>query len=184
MKTVSLARISILALPLSALFFGGCTKEQQEQLKPTVEMNMEYPAIAFSLDSGGAAGAMELTLSFDGNALGQVLADNNYSLSQLKEFRFTKANLHFGSPEGGNYDALGAIAIQLGLANGTPITVAHLEPIPDGAQTLVMQLGDVNVADMLRNSEVRLTAKLQLDGVAPSASEHTLDLGGKIVVQP
>ncbi|HRO41027.1 MAG TPA: hypothetical protein PLY76_13845 [Flavobacteriales bacterium] len=183
MGNIFLARAITLMLPLAVLLSAGCTKEQQEELKPTVDLNLEYPAIAFSVDSGGAAGQLSITLSFDGNALGQLLADNNYSLDQLKEFRFTKADLHLTTPAGSNYDMLGSIALQLALANGQPVTVANLDPIPHGTQTIVMHLGDVNVADIIRDSNVQLTAKVQLDGPMPTASEHTLDLGAKVVVQ-
>ena len=183
MRTTSLARTALLSTPLIAILLGGCTKDQQEQLKPTADLNMEYPAIPFTVDSGGVAGQITLTLSFDGNALGQLLADNNYSLAQLKEFRFTKANLHLTSPAGGNYDALGSVSLQLGLGSGQPVTVASLDPVPDGAQTIVMQLGDVNVADIIRDSNVQLIAKVQLDGPMPATSEHTLDLGAKVTVQ-
>ncbi len=176
-------RSILFVMPLAALFLSACTKEDQEKLQPTAELNMLYQSIAFSLDSGGAAGYMEITLSFDGNALGQVLSDNHYTLSQLKEFRFTQANLHLVTPEGGNYDPLGSIALQLALANGTAVTVAQLNPVPDGTGTLALQLGDVNVADIIRDSNVQLTAMVQLDGPMPATSEHTLDLGAKVVVQ-
>ncbi len=184
MKTTHLFNKAAILLPVFALMLGGCTKEQQEQLKPTAELQMEYAVIPFTVDSGGVAGELQLTLNFDGNALGQLLTDNGYSLSQLKEFRFTKAQLHLTTPATGNYDLLHSISLQLGLGSGQPVTVADLDPVPDGAQTLVMSLGDVNVAEIIRDSNVQLVVKAQLDGPMPAFSEHSLDLGAKVVVQP
>lgn len=183
MKSTTHIRNTALLLPIAALMFAGCSKEQQEEVIPETTLAMNYPAIPFTIDPGDVVGGQfEINLAIDANVLGQVLAANSYSLTQLTQFKFTKANLFLTSPTTGNYNALHVVTLQVAVDQSPPVTVAQLNPVPNGAQTLLLQLGDVNVLDLIRSNNVHLVAKMQLDGPLPPTSSHSLVLSAKVGV--
>lgn len=168
----------------AALMLAGCTKEQAEELHPVTELTMDYPAIPFTIHGSDATGQyVAMTLDFDAQALGQLLAANHYTLAQVKDFRFTKAQLHLTSPANGNYNAFRSATLQLVMGDNAPGTVASMDPVPDWSHTLLMQLGNVNLADLVRSGNVHLVAKVQLDGPLPEVSGHSLALSAKMTLQ-
>ena len=84
---------------------------------------------------------------------------------------------------GGNYNALQAVTLQVTVDQSPPVTVAGLNPVPNGAQTLLLHLGDVNVLDLIKSSNVHFVFKVQLDGPLPAMSSHSLVLGAKVGVE-
>lgn len=181
MKTTTTFRNTALLFPIAALLFAGCSKEKQEEIVPETMLEMTYPAIPFTIDSGDVVGGQyEMNLTIDAAVLSQALASNHYSLAQLTQFKFTKANLFLTSPVTGNYNALHAVTLQVAVDQSPPVTVAGLNPVPNGAQTLVLHLSDENVLDLIRSSNVHFVFKVQLDGPLPAASSHSLVLGAKV----
>lgn len=184
MKAITSFRNIAFLLPVAALMLAGCSKEQQENVIPDTMLEMTYPAIPFTIDSGDVVdGRYEVNLNIDANVLGQALAANQYSLAQLTQFKFTKANLFLTSPTTGNYNALQAVTLQVTVDQSPPVTVAGLNPVPNGAQTLLLHLGDVNVLDLIKSSNVHFVFKVQLDGPLPAMSSHSLVLGAKVGVE-
>jgi hypothetical protein len=171
-----------MVLPLVALLMGGCTKEEKEELIPEASFSMDYPAIPFSIDSAAVAGPNGVSVELDASVLAQALQAQSYTVSQLKEFRFTKARLYFTSPLNSYYNSVQSVTIGIGVDQSVPVTVAKLNPVPDGAQTLLLQLPDVNVLDLVRSSNVRIIAKMQFDGPVPQITSHTLVLGALVTV--
>jgi hypothetical protein len=183
MKTAAFFRNSFLLLPMAALALAGCSKPQEEEIIPETTLEMNYPAIPFTIDSADVAGGQfEMDLDIDANVLGQVLAANQYSLAQLTQFKFTKANLFLTSPVTGNYNAMHAVTLQVAVDQSPPLTVAGMNPVPNGAQTLLLHMGDVNVLDLMKSSNVHFVFKVQLDGPLPAMSSHSLVLGAKVGV--
>lgn len=183
MRTVPYIRITAILLPLAALFLGGCTKQQQEEVESRAVVDITYPAIPFTIDSATVGGQYELNLAIDPSILAQAMTAHNYTLAQLADFRFTKANLFLTSPVTGNYNALHSVTLQVAVDQSPPVTVANLNPVPNGAQTLLLHLGDVDVLDLMKSSNVHFIFKVQLDGPLPPVSGHSLVLGAKLGVK-
>ncbi len=184
MKTKSIFSITALLVLFAAILaLPSCTKEQQEDLALEAELLLEYGAIEFTVDSGIPQGAFELALSFDGEALGRIMADNGYSMDQLKEFRFNKADLRILSPDGQTYDPVQSVLFELSLVDHAPVTIANMDPVPDGATTVSLNVGDVNVAEIARSSSAQLKVKAFLEGPVEVTTLNKLELGGKVVVR-
>lgn len=183
MKITTTIRNTALLLPIVALMLAGCSKEKQEEVIPETMLEMTYPAIPFTIDSSDVIGGQyEMNLTVDANVLSHALAANHYSLAQLTQFKFTKANLFLTGPSTGNYNALHAVTLQVAVDQSPPRTVAGLNPVPNGAQTLLLQMGDVNVLELMKSSTVHFVVKVQLDGPLPAVSSHSLVLGAKVGV--
>lgn len=184
MKTTTIFQNTALLMPIAALVLAGCNKEKQEEIIPETMVEMTYPAIPFTIDSGDVVGGQyEMNLTIDATVLSQALAADHYSLAQLTQFKFTKANLFLTSPVTGNYNALHAVTLQVAVDQSPPVTVAGLDPVPNGAQTLLLHPGDVNVLDLMNSSNVHFVFKVQLDGPLPAESSHSLVLGAKVGVE-
>ena len=181
MKT-RIIRLTAFAMLTTALL-AGCSKEEQGDLKLTAELQMQYNALEFVVPPTPATGEVQITVALDGNALAQTLAANGYSMNQLKEFRFTNGTLNIESPDGATYDALERVSLMLSLAGSSPVTVASLDPVPNGAHNLTLDMPGANVADILRDSNVELIVKVALDGAITDTLRQKLDLGGRIMVQ-
>lgn len=168
----------------SALLLAGCAKEETEELRPFTELAMDYPAIPFTIQNSDVSGQfIAMTLDFDAQALGQLLAAKSLTLAQVRDFRFTKAQLHLKTPADGSYNAFRSVALELVVDDNGPGTVASMDPVPEWSHTLLMQLGNVNLADLVRSGNVHLVAKVQLDGPLPAVSTHSLALSAKMTVQ-
>ena len=172
-----------LALPFVALLMAGCAKEeQQEVIIPQASFSVDYPAIPFSIDSSAVASPMGVSMELDPSVLSQALQAQSYSVGQLKELKFTKARLYFTSPLNSYYNSVQSVTIQIGVDQSIPVTVANLNPVPNGAQTLILQMPDVNVLDLVKTSNVRIIAKMQFDGPIPPLTGHSLVLSAKATV--
>ena len=183
MRTFASLRITAILLPLIALFLGGCTKQQQEEVESRTVVDITYPAIPFTIDSGDVSGQYEVNLAVDPAVLAQVMTAHNYSIAQLADFTFTKANLFLTSPVTGNYNALQSVTLQVAVDQSPPVTVASLNPVPSSAQTLILHMGDADVLDLMKSSNVHFIFKVQLDGPLPPVSGHSLVLGAKLGVK-
>lgn len=183
MKNLRTSWPLLLLAPTMALLLDGCSKEQTTPILPPAELTMDYPLIPFTIHAGEVAGQFQLDLPLDAEVLGQVLTAHEYGLGQVTDFRFTVAKLHLNTPADGNYDALGAVTVQLASGDGVPVTVASLNPVPTGTHTLALPLAQVNVADLLKNGSAHLIATVQLDGSLPAVSTHKLALSAKVTVQ-
>lgn len=161
----------------------ACTKEQQDDLKLTSELQMQYNGLEFTVPPTTTTGEVEITVNLDGNALAQMLSANGYSLDQLQEFRFTNGTLHIDGQDTANYNALQSMSLQVSLGGGAPSTVASVDPVPDGVNHLELHMSGDNVAEILRNNNVQLIAKVVLDGLVPDSVHQKLDLGGHIIVK-
>lgn len=180
METTTHFRNTALLMPIVALLFAGCSKEQQEEIIPETVLEMTYPAIPFTIDSGDVVGGhYEMNLIIDANVLAQALLAHHYALGQLTRFKVTKANLFLTGPATGNYNALQAVTLQVAVDQSPPVTVAGLSPVPNGAQTLILHPGDANVLDLMKSSNVHFVFKVQLDGPLPAVSSHSLVLGAE-----
>lgn len=175
-------KLNVFAIGIT-LFLSACTKDEQEGLNLTADLQMQYNSVEFTVPPTPTTGAIQLTLALDGQALAQTLSSNGYSMDQLKEFHFTNATLHIESPESANYDALQSISLQLSIAGGNPVTVAAKDPVPDGVNSLVLNTPGDDVAQILQSANVQLIASLVLDGIVTDTVKHKLDLGGRITVQ-
>ena len=176
-------RNTALVLPLVALLMAGCSKEeQQDVIIPQTSFSMDYPAIPFSIDSSDAASPMGVSMELDPSILAQALQAQSYSIGQLKELKFTKARLYFTSPLNSFYNSVQSVTIQIGVDQSLPVTVADLNPVPNGAQTLLLQMPDVNVLDLIQSNNVRIIAKMQFDGPIPPVTGHSLVLSAQATV--
>lgn len=165
------------------LFATGCSKEQQAELNLEAELLMQYNSIAFTIEPTESTGEVQLTLSLDGNALSDMLAANGYTMGQLKEFKFTNANVRMQGDSMGYYDALQRLSVELSLDSGTSAVVASIDPVPDGATVLNLAVNEVNIADIMRHSDISVTVKLTTDQAVSDTLHQLLGLGGKVVVQ-
>ena len=183
MKTAQHFRHSVLVGSMALMILSGCTKEEGEDIIPETTLEMSYPAIPFTVHAGDVVnGQYALNLDINANVLAQVLAAKHYSLAQLTTFKFTKANLFLTSPAAGNYNAVQEVTLQVAVDQSPPVAVAGLDPVPNGAQTLLLQMGDVNVLDLMKSSHVHFVVQLEMDGPLPAVSSHSLVLNAKVGV--
>jgi hypothetical protein len=112
-----------------------------------------------------------------------MLSDNGYSMDQLREFQFTKAELRILTPEEQTFDPVDMVAMKLGLAGAGEQTIAELDPVPDGVREVTLVLNEVNVADLLRNYEASLKLAAQMSGEITEPVLMRADLGGRVVVR-
>ncbi|MBK9422378.1 MAG: hypothetical protein IPN44_15205 [Flavobacteriales bacterium] len=161
----------------------SCTKDGQQDLNLTAELQMQYNSVEFTIPPTPTTGAIQLSLALDGQALAQTLSANGYSMDQLKEFHFTNATLHIESPDSANYNAFQSISLQLSISGGNPVTVASMDPVPDGVHSLTLNTPGDDVAQILQSANVQLIASVVLDGLVTDTVTHKLDLGGRIKVK-
>lgn len=182
MKTPNQA-LGICAALVGTLLLPSCTKDQQEELKLEAEVLIQYNAVEFIVAPTEVMGEMQLTITLDGEALSRTLSNEGYTMDQLKEFNFTSADLRIQGSSAQTYDPLQRVSLDLSLDGGTPVTVASKDPVPDGAQTLSLNVSQTNVADIMRHQHIRVIAKLTTDQAIPDTMYHAMDLGGKVVVK-
>lgn len=184
MNTLLKPRNLSLMLPLAALLVAGCSKEKEvlEEIVPEVSFSMDYPALPITVDSAAVAGPFGVSVALDPAILAQALQARDYSVGQITALKFTKARLYFTSPLNSYYNNVGSVSVQVGVDQSVPVTVAVLDPVPDGAQTLLLQLADVNVLDLVTSSNVQVIAKMQFDGPIPAVTGHSLVLGAEVTV--
>ena len=175
-------RLTLLSMVATGLI-TSCTKDGQQELNLTAELQMQYNSVELTIPPTPTTGAIQLSLALDGQALAQTLSANGYSMDQLEEFHFTNATLHIESPDSANYDALQSVSLQLSITGGNPVTVAALDPVPDGAHSLTLNTPGDDVAQILQSANVQLIASVVLDGIVTDTVMHKLDLGGRITVK-
>src|SRR5690606_20367603 len=149
---------------------------------PEVRFSMDFPALPITVDSTAVAGPFGVSVALDPAILAQALQAQNYSVGQLTAFKFTKARLYFTSPLNSYYNNVQSVTVQVGVDQSLPVTVAVLDPVPDGAQTLLLQLPDVNVLDLVTGSNVQVIVTMQFDGPSPAVPGHSLVLGAEATV--
>ncbi len=172
------------ALALAAALFAGCTKEDKEALALEAELLMQYNAIELTVEPGTYDGTVEFALSFNGQELQDLLSRNGYSMEQLQEFQFTKAELRILTPEEQTFDVVDAVAMKLALGGTNDRTIAALDPVPDGVREALLVLNEVNVADILRNDQASLKLTANMSGELTEPVLLRADLGGRVVVRP
>ena len=168
---------------LCTVFLGGCTKEQQEELKLEAEVLMEYRELEFTLAPTDVIGETQLTISLDGQALSRTLTENGYSMDQLKEFVFTSADLRLPTDATLNYDPFQRVHLNLSVDGGTAVPLASKDPVPDGVQALTLDVVTTNVAEILRHEHIQVTAIRATDQAITDTMHHVLDLSGRVVVK-
>lgn len=182
MKTHSSVRNLAILLPLAALLWSGCSKEQiLEEVAPAVPFTFNYPAIPLTLDSAVVAGP-GLVLALDSTVLGDAVAANNYVPGQLAGLVLNKARLHFATPVNSFYNSFKSVTVFMQASETYAVQVAKLDPVPNGAQTLVLGLDDVDVLQLVRSNQARLILRIQFDGPVPSGTTHMLALGATATV--
>ncbi|HMN05701.1 MAG TPA: hypothetical protein PKD45_08240 [Flavobacteriales bacterium] len=183
MKYLKHARRAALFLPLSALLWAGCAKEaEKEELIPEVAFQFDYPAMPVTLDSATVAGP-GVVLALDSTTLDGAVAANHYLPSQLHELKLTKARLYFTSPVNSFYNSLKSVTVFMQESDVAAVQVAKLDPVPNGAQTLLLNLGDVDVLQMVRSNHARLILRMEFDGPMAAATGHVLSISARAKVQ-
>lgn len=171
----------VLLLPLAALLLPGCTKEEVEEPLPSLSFAFEYPAMPLTVDSALMAEQGGLVLDLGAGAYQQALSAQGYLPSQVQELTFHKARLFFASPVNSYYDAVKSVHVQIRKGDGQPHTIARLDPVPDGAQTLLLKLTGAEVL-RLATADAQLIFSMQFDGPIPQQTQHVLVLGAKVTV--
>lgn len=178
----SLPLLATLVL-VPAVLTVSCTKEDRERLNLEAELNMQYSEIPFTVDSGIPAGPISLTLSFNANELDAVLADNGYTLDQLREFKLTGAQVQRADTQVFVYDALDRFYLDLGQDASAFQMIAQLDPVADGLTELNLDVSETDLAGVLRSDSVQLRARLELSEPVTQTTAHLLKLTGKLVVE-
>ncbi len=173
----------VIAAALCALLSTGCTKEEQEQLAVEAELLLQYNAIEFTVEPGAYDGQVELNLAFNGQELSTLLSNNGYTMDQLQEFTFTKADLRILSPDEQNFDPVDMVEMRLSASGADARTIASLNPVPDGVRELSLELANVNAAGILRSSDVALKMVAEVHGTFAEPVLMRADLGGRVVVR-
>ena len=177
------SRLLAFLLPVSAFLWVGCNKAlEEEELLPEVAFSFDFPALPVTIDSATVAGP-GLVLELDSNALAQAMAAQGYLPGQLMGVSINKASLYWSAPAGGSYDPVRSAALQLGAGDAAPVTVASMDPVPVGAQTLLLPLAGAEVLHLLRGNHPRISFRMQFDGAMPQ-SDHLLVLGARVAVMP
>lgn len=168
---------------MAALLGMGCGNKEaeKEELVPEVAFSFDYPAMAISVDSAQVAGP-GISVTLDSTLLAQAAQAHHYAPGQLAGFAFTKARLHFSSPMNSHYDALQSIEVYAMRGDFVAVQVAKLDPVPEGAQTLLLKLNGTDVLDIVRNGQSRLMLKMRFDGPVPPVTGHVLVLGAQVKV--
>ncbi|MCO6482868.1 MAG: hypothetical protein J5I62_08745 [Flavobacteriales bacterium] len=183
MKNFSAIRDLAVLLPLAALLLAGCSKQEEvEELVPEVSFSFDYPALPLSMDSAVVAGP-GLELELDSNALGQAVAANHYVPSQLTKLALTKMRLHFAMPANSFYNPVKSVKVFMQANETSAVQVAKLNPVPDGAQTLLLDLNDVDVLQLVRSNQARLILRVGFDGPMPETTGHVMALGARATVR-
>ena len=169
-------------LPASMLLFTGCDKEK-EQLALEAELLMQYEAIELTLEPGVYEGQLEFALNFNGQELQDLMSSNGYRMDQLKEFRFTQANLQLETPEEQTFGILNSVDLKLTIDGSDVRSIAHLDPVPDQVRALSLVMEDVNVADLLRSQQVSLRMVVNMNGELTEQVITKALLTGEVVVQ-
>lgn len=168
---------------LGALLLTGCTKEDQKELAVEAELLLQYNSIELTVDPGTYNGQLELTLNFSGQELSDLMSSNGYTMDQLQEFNFTKADLHIMTPDQENFDLVDMAEMMLSATGLDTRSIAAINPVPEGVRDLSLTLSDVNVADLLRSPDVSLNMVTEMHGTLADTVRVRVDLGGRVVVE-
>ena len=176
-------RALAVALPLSALVWAGCSKQaEKEDIVPEASFPVEYPALPVILDSATVAGPSGAVLELDNNVLAQALQAKQYTPGQLTEFTFTKARLYFSTPVNSSYNSVKSVAVKLAVGDAAPVTIAKLPAVPNGAQTLLLNLTGADVLQVVKSGHARIVFTMEFDGPMPPVSTHMLVLEARVKV--
>lgn len=173
-----------LFLPLMAALLAGCSKVvEEEELLPEASFSFDFPAIPVTLDSAVVASPSGLALALDSSALAQAMQVQGYLPGQLLGISLDKATLYVSSPVNGNYDGVQTITLKLGAGESAPVTVAAMDPVPDGAQTLLLPMLGAEVLSVLQGPQPRVSFRMAFDGPVVPQSSHLLVLGARVKVR-
>lgn len=176
-------RNAALLLPLAALLGAGCSKQaDMEEIIPEAAFTFEYPAMPVTLDSAAVVGP-GLTLPLDSTVLAHAAAAGHYSPGQLQELKLSKVRLYFASPVNSFYNSVKSVAVFMQENDMAVVPVAKLDPVPDGAQTLLLELDDVDVLHLVRGNHARLLLMMRFDGPIPPVTHHVLAVGARAKVR-
>lgn len=184
MKTHSPVRNTVILLSMAALAWTGCSKEQvlDEIAPPAVPFSFTYPAIPVALDSAVVAGP-GLTLELDSTVLGSAAQANGYLPGQITGLVLNKARLHFATPVNSFYNSFKSVTVFIQASETYAVQVAKLDPVPNGAQTLLLGLDDVDVLDLVRSNHAKLILRVEFDGPIAQGTTHMLSIGAKATVE-
>lgn len=175
-------KFSLFGLAL-AMVFASCSKEELDRLNLEAVLNMQYNAIAFTVDSGVPAGSLDLKLVLDRSEVDHFLESNGYNIDQVKEFQLTGAKV---TPEGDGaaiYNSVQRFALAIGRDETDLQGVATLDPVPHDSPELVLQMGQVDLAGLIRNDSLLLQAHFELADAIDRTTEHKLILNSRMVVR-
>lgn len=175
----------LLLLIMSAVVWSGCTKvQEEEELVPELSFSFDLPAMPIILDSAAVASPSGMVLALDSTALAQALEARGYLPGQVLGASINKATLYSSTPVNGTYDAVGSVQLQLAAGDAAPVTVAALDPVPAGAQTLLLDLSGPDVQHVLQGHQPRLCLRMVFDGPLTPQSSHLLVLGARVELLP
>lgn len=181
MNTRNFPNNLLMVLPATLLLFTGCDKSK-EDLALEAELLMQYEAIELVLEPGVYEGQMEFALNFNGQELRDLMGRNGYSMDQLKEFRFTQANLRLETPEEQTFDILNAVELKM-TTDGEGRSIASMDPVPEQVRELSLVMADINVADLLQSEEASVRMVVNMSGELTEEVVTKALLSGKVVVQ-
>lgn len=171
-----------LALPMAVLLWTGCSKEQEiEELLPATTFTFDYPALPITIDSATVAGP-GLVFALDSTTLAQAAQAHQYVPGQITALELTKARLHFASPANSFYNSIASVKLFLQADETSVVQVASLNPVPNGAQTLLLKLSPVDVLQLMRSSQARMILRMEFDGPMPTTTGHVVALGARATV--
>ncbi len=156
MSASVLFRRSIAALPLITLL-AACQKE--DDAAPVTELTLR-DELTF-LITPAQQGDLDLTTTYDARAsVEQLLQEKGFSAGQLRDVRIEDARAVMMEPLNIPFNAMQNVRLDFNRAAGTPVTFAHLDPVPADQGILELFVDHADLTSFFQDDAQTVHARL------------------------
>jgi len=167
MRPLPLLCRSIAALPL-ILLLASCQKEDDGA--PLTELTLR-DELTFSI-APGEQGILDLTTAYDAQAsINQLLQESGFSMSDLRDVRIADARAVMMEPVNARFDAFMNVRLDFTRPAGTPLTFAHLDPVPVDQGILELFVDHADLTSFFQAEAQTVHALMETTG--PTGSDTT-----------
>lgn len=160
MRPIPFFHRPILAIPFIALL-ASCQK--QDESAPATELTLR-DELTFSIPPGDQTD-LDLTMVYDARAsVSALLQEKGFSPDQLRDVRIENARAVMIEPVNVPFHALNTVHLNFMRAAGTPLSFAHLDPVPNDRSILDLFVDHDDLTPFFEGDPQTVHARLKMNG--------------------
>ena len=160
MRTSPFLLRSIMALPVVAVL-ASCQKKDESA--PVTELTLR-DELTFSIPPGNQT-ELDLTTNYDAQtSINELLQGNGFSVGQLLDVRIEDARAVMIEPVNVPFQTLNAVQLDFTQVIGTPLSFAHLDPVPNDRSILDLFVDHANLTPFFEGDAQTVHARLKTTG--------------------